>query len=60
MMNGGLILVGLFSVFVGIVLLVFGIGGSVSADTEFGVYSGTVGAVALILGVVLMASGALM
>lgn len=59
-MNGGLFVVGFISLAVGILLLYLGIGGEVSADTEFGAYSGTVGAVALILGIVLMASGALM
>jgi len=41
--------------FVGILFLYLGIGGEVSADTEFGQYSGPVGAVAVILGIVLMA-----
>jgi len=59
LMNGGLFVVGVISLLVGITLLYLGIGGEVSADTEFGQYSGTVGAVALILGIVLMALGAL-
>jgi hypothetical protein len=60
MMNGVLILVGLISLFVGILFLYFGIGGKVSADTEFGQYSVPVGAVAVVLGIILMAFGALM
>ena len=58
-MHGGLFVVGLISLLVGILFLYLGIGGEVSADTEFGKYSGTVGAVAVILGIVLMAFGAL-
>jgi len=51
----GLFVVGLIALFVGILFLYLGIGGEVSADTEFGQYSGPVGAVAVILGIVLMA-----
>ena len=58
-MIGELFIVGLFAVLIGIALLYLGIGGSVKADTEFGKYSGSVGAVALILGIVLMALSAL-
>lgn len=59
-MNGGLILVGLFAILIGALLLYLDIQGEVSADTEFGKYSGEVGAVAVILGIVLMAFGVLM
>jgi hypothetical protein len=46
--------VGSLSSFIGIVLLVLGIGGKVSADTEFGKFSGSVGAVCIVLGIVMM------
>jgi hypothetical protein len=56
---GGLIAVGALAVFIGIVLLLLGVGGRVSADTEFGEYSGPVGGVLVVLGIVLMALGSL-
>ena len=59
-MIAGLIVIGLLAVGIGILLLYLGIGGQVSASTEFGDYSGTVGAVALVLGIVLMALGVLL
>jgi hypothetical protein len=54
-MHGGLFGVGIIAIIVGAVFLLLGLSGEVSADTEFGRYSGEVGAVAVILGIVLMA-----
>jgi hypothetical protein len=51
--------VGSLSSLVGFVLLILGIGGKVSADTEFGKFSGGVGAVVLVLGLVMMGIAAL-
>lgn len=59
-MNGALIGVGFLAILIGALLLLLGIGGKVSASTEFGDYSGPVGAVALVLGIVLMAFGVLL
>jgi hypothetical protein len=55
----GLIGTGLLSVIIGLILLLLGIGGRVSADTEFGEYSGPVGGVLLVLGIVLIALGSI-
>jgi len=59
-MIGGLIGVGFLAILVGAIFLYFGVGGKVSASTEFGDYSGTVGGVAVVLGIVLMAFGVLL
>jgi len=56
---GGLIAVGALSGLIGFILLLLDVGGRVSADTEFGEYSGPVGGVLLVLGIVLMALGSL-
>ncbi len=57
LVNGGLVLVGLFGVIVGAFFLFYGIKGDVSADTKWGKFSGTVGAVSVIFGLTLMAFG---
>ena len=54
-MIGGLFAVGLLAIFIGLALILIGAGGRVSASTQFGDFSGTVGPVALILGIVLCA-----
>ena len=53
----GLFGVGILAIIIGGILLYLGFGGDVSADTQFGAFSGPVGAVAVILGIVLMAFG---
>ena len=58
-MNGSLFGVGLLSLTSGLILLILNVGGKVSADTEFGKFSGTVGGVLAVLGTVLMAIAAL-
>ena len=51
--------VGILAILVGVILLVLEVSGEVSADTDFGRFSGDIGPVAVILGVVLMAFGVL-
>jgi hypothetical protein len=51
--------VDVIAILVGVLLLVLGVSGQVGADTYFGRFSGEVGAVAVILGIVLMALGVL-
>ncbi len=58
-MLGWLFIVGVTALFVGIILLILGIGGEVRADTEFGKYCGTVGVIAVILGITLMVFSAI-
>jgi hypothetical protein len=58
-MNGGLIGVGFLSLIVGVIFLYLGFGGKVTGDTPFGRYSGPVGAVLALLGIVLMGLGAI-
>jgi hypothetical protein len=55
----GLFGVGIVSVIIGAVLLYFGFGDNVSASTQFGDFEGPIGAVAVIVGIVLMAIGAM-
>lgn len=52
--------VGTISFLVGLVVLVPGIDGKMSADTTFGKFSGRVGAVALIMGLVMMVVAAML
>ncbi len=59
-MNGSLFLVGGLSFATGLGLLYLGIKDKVSADTTWGKYSGHVGAVALLLGIVLMATSTIL
>jgi len=59
-MNGGLFEVGIIGIPIGVVLLAFGLSGKVSASTDFGQYSGEGRAVAIVLGIVLMALSVLM
>lgn len=54
-MIGALFLVGILALLIGIFLIYVEAGGSVSASTQFGDFSGAVGPVALIIGIVLMA-----
>ena len=51
--------VGIIAVLIGIILNYVEAGGKVSASTQFGDFSGAVGLVALIIGIVLMAISAL-
>ncbi len=53
-MNYGLLGIGFFSLIIGAVLLYFGFSQKVSADTYFGKFSGSVGAVAAIMGIAMM------
>ena len=54
-MNAELFAVGGIAILVGLFLVAIGIHERVSADTEFGRYSGSVGGVAIVLGIILMA-----
>jgi hypothetical protein len=54
-MNIPLFLVGLLSMLIGLVLTVVQTKGSVRASTQFGDFSGAVGPVVLVLGLVLQA-----
>jgi hypothetical protein len=58
-MLGWLVGVGAIATIIGLILTVLEVGGDVSADTQFGTFSGAVGPVALVLGIVLMAIGGL-
>jgi hypothetical protein len=58
-MFGWLIGIGALATVIGLILTILQAGGNVSADTQFGDFSGEVGPVALILGIVLMAIGGL-
>lgn len=58
-MFGWLVAIGALSTIIGFLLTFMGIGGNVCADTQFGDFTGEVGPVALILGIVLMAIGGL-
>ena len=58
-MLGWLVLIGLFVVFISGILTVGDVKGEVSADTDFGFFSGALGPVCLVLGIVLMAIGGL-
>jgi|NGEPerStandDraft_8_1074529.scaffolds.fasta_scaffold34854_2 hypothetical protein len=53
----GLFGIGIIALLVGGLFLYLGIKGDVSADTQFGTFSGSVGAVSAVLGIVLMAFG---
>lgn len=54
-MNQGLYQVGVLAFAIGLILLLLGIGDKLTIKTRFGNYSGSVGAVLLALGIVLMA-----
>ena len=58
-MFGWLVAVGALATIIGLILTLMEIGGNVSANTEFGDFSGGVGPVALLLGIILMAIGGL-
>jgi hypothetical protein len=51
--------VGLIAILIGAILLYFGYGGKVKASTQFGDFEGPIGAVAVIVGIFLMAFGAM-
>jgi hypothetical protein len=53
-MNGGLFGVGVLSLLIGTIFLYLGFNQKVSADTDFGKFSGGIGAVAVIMGIVMM------
>jgi hypothetical protein len=53
-MNAQLFGVGLISTLIGTIFLVIGFNQRVSADTDFGKFSGGIGAVCVIMGIVLM------
>jgi hypothetical protein len=53
-MNCGLFGIGLLSLLLGIVFLYLGFNQKVSADTNFGRFSGGIGAVSVIMGLVMM------
>ncbi len=58
-MFGWMVGIGALATIIGLILTFMESGGSVSADTQFGDFSGEDGPVALILGIVLMATGGL-
>jgi hypothetical protein len=58
-MFGWLVGIGALATIIGLILTSIEVGGSVSAHTQFGDFSGEVGPVALILGIVMMAIGGL-
>jgi len=58
-MIGWLVGIGILAILIGIVLILLEARGEVSAETQFGNFSGGVGPVALILGIVLAAIGGL-
>ena len=51
--------VGILALIVGAIFVILEVSGEVSADTDFGRFSGDIGPVAVILGIVLMAIGVL-
>ena len=53
----GLFGIGILAIIIGAIMLYFGVGGNVHANTDFGEYSGRLSAVAIVLGIVLMAFG---
>ncbi len=57
-MIGGLIAVGLIGILLGFMLLLLGIRDSVTTSNNFGKFGGSVGAVSIILGLVMMGLGA--
>lgn len=59
-MIGWLVGIGILAILIGIFLILVEARGEVSADTQFGKFSGDVGPVALILGIVLVAIGGLL
>jgi len=58
-MNGQLFIVGLIVLLIGVTLLLLGVGGKVSAETEFGTFSGVVGAVLAVMGATMMGLSAI-
>jgi len=59
-MNAELFAVGGIAILVGLFLVVVGVRERVSAVTEFGRYSGSVGGVVIVLGIILMAIACLL